>query len=98
MSTKCFFVKPSCKVKRYFRRYEDGSCDEKSYHNGVVLYDEIQIPVPKDGYENDRKMIGHAPRKNQIKNFPPKCDSCGHVFSANASDQLFSERLYIRED
>lgn len=96
-SIKCKFFEPSTKVKRYFRRYEEGTCPSKygRFHNAKNFRDEIEVPVSKNGYENDERMVGDFPTDELIPSFPTKCDYCDFEFTEKSEFQLNAERLYF---
>lgn len=93
----CFIAKPSTRVERFLRRYEDGECQFRSYHNIQKFYDEIEVPLFEGEHETDERMVSRPPDEKLKPLFPDKC-SCGHVFSSEATYQLFTERLYHNEE
>lgn len=95
---KCIFFEASTKVKRYFRRYQDGDCLGKGeYHNAEIFYDEIEVPVPIDGFENDPRMISGLPHKNLKAQYPQKCDHCDFIFTDGSTFQKNPLRQYFCE-
>lgn len=96
---KCLFFNPTTQVKRYFRRYEEGSCPGKyGYHNAHKFRDEIEVPVSSDGMEDHPDMLNDLPESKFKKFFPFKCDYCEFLFTAQGSFQFRTERQYRNEE
>lgn len=93
---KCHFFHVSTKVKRYFRRYEDGNCpgSSKTYHNAQKLRDEVNVPIPTDGDESHPYMVCKKPAVRLREYFPDNCDYCDYRFTAQSEFQLNNERQY----
>jgi hypothetical protein len=98
MGTKCFWLEPSDRQKRYLRRYLGNSkCSAANgYHDAMVFLDEAREVMSEDGrcWTDDGKtetdFKGHAL-------WPARC-ACGYVFQEKDEWQLFSSHIYRRAD
>ena len=92
MGIKCFFLVPTTRVERSLRSY---SSDLKvvcpsgggfGYHNASVKLDVVE------GIEE----LVEAPGVTDPR-FPTHC-KCGYAFTPSDTRQIFSRRLYVRQD
>lgn len=90
----CFWLEDTAKLRRAFRRYAgDNKCPGKyGYCNGHAPLDEIDWPV-KTMIESFTSEFPHTDPR-----WPTKCDDCGYTFLETDNWQIWTSRLYRRND
>lgn len=101
MGIKCFWLEPTGEFSIELRRYAAGENDKcpssgYGYHNISVKIPE-RGKVNKDGYVSMTDLEESLLKEKYYSQWPQQC-SCGYVFKDSDGRQLFTERLYIRQD
>lgn len=94
MRIKVFFCDETDKVELRLRRFEDGACDGRGYHNAhseTVAWDTVP-PREYVGPYRTEDFADTDPR------WPAKCDHCDHRFTPAAEKQVWADRILRRAD
>jgi len=90
----CFFLEPTGRIQRYFRRYADGPpCPiSGSYHNALVPLDVIAE------VHNERGWLAVQEHPPHTDPGWPKACQCGYMFEETDSWQVFTDKIFRRVD
>lgn len=96
MSTTCYFLEATNKIRRSLRRYASGSqCGSPlnhGYHNAMVALDVVEIGPDPKGLIREQAMQPKTDAR-----WPAACH-CGYVFHDVDAWQIFTDRLMRRSD
>lgn len=96
MAWTCFLIVATDRCKRELRRFTwsaEQPCPlhEGSGHDAMVPIEDGPVLLSPEGYQ----LSEEAPRADP--RWPTAC-ACGYVFQERDQWQLFSQRIYVRED